>query len=93
MPTISELLRDHVSLEVECVDRAYLNGYVPTLQTSGSLVYFLERHRGELIASPALLGKIGDNLDAAVKTFAQAHHIPVVRFEKKQRKDDVAAAY
>jgi hypothetical protein len=37
MPTIPELLRDHVSLDIECVDRAYLNGYVPTLQTSGAL--------------------------------------------------------
>jgi hypothetical protein len=93
MLTIPELLRDHVSLDIECVDRVYLNGYVPTLQTSGALVYFLERHRGELIASPALLGKIGDTLDAAVKAFAQTHHIPVVRFAAGQRKDDVAAAY
>jgi hypothetical protein len=93
MLTIPELLRDHVSLDIECVDRVYLNGYVPTLQTSGALVYFLERHRGELIASPALLGKIGDILDAEVKAFAQTHHIPVVRFAKGQRKDDVAAAY
>jgi hypothetical protein len=93
MLTIPELLRDHVSLDVECVDRVYLNGYVPTLQTSGALVYFLERHRGGQIASPALLGKIGDALDAAVKAFAQAQHIPVVRFGNGQRKDDVAAAY
>jgi hypothetical protein len=35
MPTISELLRDHMSLGVECVDRVYLNGDVPTMQTSG----------------------------------------------------------
>jgi hypothetical protein len=92
MLTIPELLRDHVSLDVECVDRVYLNGYGPTLQTSGALVYFLERHRGGQIASPALLGKIGDTLDAAVKAFAQAQHIPVVRFANGQRKDDVAAA-
>ena len=43
MPTIPELLRDHVTLDIECVDRVYLNGYVPTMQTSGALVYFLER--------------------------------------------------
>ena len=46
MPTIPELLCDHVSLDIECVDRVYLNGYVPTLQTSGALVYFLEQQRG-----------------------------------------------
>jgi hypothetical protein len=36
MLTIPELLRDHVSLDLECVDRVYLNGYVPTLQSSGA---------------------------------------------------------
>ncbi len=93
MTTIPELLRGHVSLEVECVDRVYLNGYVPTLQTSGALVYFLERHRGELIASPASLGQIGQAFVAAVEAFAREHHVPLVHFQKGQRKDDVVARY
>lgn len=93
MPTIPELLRDHVSLDVECVDRVYLNGYVPTLQTSGALVYFLEQQRGAMIASPAVLGEISHRFVAAVEAFAQAHQIPLVRFQKGQRKEDVAAWY
>jgi len=93
MPTIPELLRDHVSLDIECVDRVYLNGYVPTLQTSGALVYFLERHRGQMIASPALLGEISRGFVANVEAFAQANHIPLVHFQKGQRKDDVAARF
>lgn len=91
--TIRELLRDHVTLEVESVDRVYLNGYVPTLQTSGGLVYFLERHRGNPIASPALLGKITRTFADEMEGFAQANHIPVVHFVPGQRKDDVAARY
>jgi hypothetical protein len=93
MTTIPELLRDHVSLDVECVDRVYLNGYIPTLQTSGALVYFLERHRGEMIASPALLGQIGQAFVACVEALAREQHIPVVHFQKGQRKDDVVARY
>jgi hypothetical protein len=93
MTTIPELLREHVSLAIECVDRVYLNGYVPTLQTSGALVYFLERHRGELIASPAVLGQIGQGFVAAVEAFAREHDVPMVRFQKGQRKDDVVARY
>ena len=46
MVTIGELMRDQVTLEIECLDRLYLNGYVPTLQTSGQLVTFLTQHRG-----------------------------------------------
>jgi len=26
MPTVAELLKDNVTLEVECIDRIYLNG-------------------------------------------------------------------
>jgi len=93
MPTIPELLRDHVTLDMECVDRVYLNGYVPTMQTSGALVYFLERHRGAMIASPALLGEISHRFVTDVEAFAQANHIPIVPFQKRQRKDDIAVQY
>lgn len=91
MPTIPELLRDHVSLDIQCVDRVYLNGYVPTLQTSGAIVYFLEKHRHALIASPALLGTISHDFVAEVEAFAKTNDIPIVHFQKGQRKDDVAA--
>ena len=30
--TVTEVLREHVTLEVECIDRMYLNVYVPMLQ-------------------------------------------------------------
>jgi len=93
MMTIPELLREHVSLDLECVDRVYLNGYIPTLQSSGGLVYFLEHHRGQPIASPVLLGEITQNFVAQVEAFAKRESIPIVHFEKGQRKDDVAAHY
>ena len=93
MRTIPELLKEHVSLEVECIDRVYLNGYIPTLQTSGALIHFLEQHRGEPIGSPALLGQITRTFVAELEAYAQANDIPLVRFEKGQRKDEVAARY
>ncbi len=38
-PTIATSIRDHVPLTIDCIDRLYLNGYVPTLQTSGQLCW------------------------------------------------------
>jgi hypothetical protein len=32
---VNDLLNDHVVLDLECLDRIYLNAYVPNLQTSG----------------------------------------------------------
>jgi hypothetical protein len=92
MPNINDLLRDHVTLEVECLDRIYLNGYVPILQTGGQLVKFMMERLGKPIPSPALLGQITDRFVAAVKQFAGDNNIPVVKFERKQRKDDIANA-
>ena len=41
MANINELLEGHVTLEVESIDRLYLNGYLPSLATGGGLVGFL----------------------------------------------------
>ena len=90
-PNIETILRDHVTLTVDCIDRLYLNGYVPTLQTSGQLCWFLRDHLGNPIPSPALLRPLHDRFVRAVTTFAEAGKIPVVHFERGRRKDDVAA--
>ncbi len=34
--TLNDLLDGHVQLDVECLDRIYLNGYVPNLQVGGA---------------------------------------------------------
>ena len=32
---IASILQDKVSLSIRCLNRLYVNGYVPTLQTPG----------------------------------------------------------
>ena len=90
MPNVAELIRDHVTLEVECVDRLYLNGYIPTLQTPEQLVAFLRRHRGHPIPSPKLLGDISQGYRRRVEQFARQVGAPMIAFTKGQRKDAVA---
>jgi hypothetical protein len=86
---VNDLLDGHVTLDLECPDRIYLNAYVPRLQVSGQVVTFLTEHRGNPIPSPALFNKIGTAFRQAVSTFAEAEGIPVVRFAKGDRKADV----
>lgn len=93
MPTVTQILKGHVTLEVECIDRLYLNGYVPKLQLPGDLIKFLVKHRNHAIPSPALLGKITGTFVESVKRYAREQDIPIVHFEKGQRKDDIAAQY
>jgi len=62
MPTIPELLSGHVTLEVECLDRLYLNGYIGKLATSGGLVTFMREQLGKPIPSPVVLGQVTKKL-------------------------------
>jgi hypothetical protein len=56
--TTAEVLDGHVSLDLECLDRIYLSGYVPNLQVGGQLIQFLAL-RGFPIPSPVVVGRIG----------------------------------
>src|SRR2546425_11740176 len=89
-PNIDTIIRHHVSLSITCLDRLYINGYVPTLQTSGQLCYFLREHLGNPIPSPALFSPLHDRFVGSIKTFAESHRVPIVHFARGERKDDVA---
>ena len=92
-PTMDSILRDHVSLSVSCIDRIYLNGYMPKLQTAGQLCTFLRDHLGYPIPSPALFQPMHDRFVDGVRAFARERNVPVVKFEGGQRKDDIASGY
>jgi hypothetical protein len=49
--TVADVLRDHVTLEVEGIDRMYLNVSVPQWQRELGLVGFLRNPRGHLFAT------------------------------------------
>ena len=91
--TVYDALDGHVVLDIECLDRVYLNAYVPNLQVGGQVVSFLTAHLGNPIPSPAIFQRIGDRWRAAVARFAEREHIPVVRFNKDDRKADVMRPY
>jgi hypothetical protein len=92
-PNIADIIRQHVTLSVSCIDRLYLHAYMPKLQTSGGLCYFLHDHLGNPIPSPALFRPMHDRFIAAVQTFASRYAIPTVEFKSGQRKDDIVADY
>jgi len=89
-PTVKAILDEQVTLSVECLDRLYLNGYVPGLQTGAGLVRFLVQHLKFPVASPALLGQITQGYVRRVEAYIQKHRLPVVHFQKRERKDRIA---
>ena len=55
--SVAEVLKQHVTLEVEGIDRMYLNVYQPRLQTDRGVAAFFRFHRGATFASSALMNR------------------------------------
>jgi hypothetical protein len=55
--SVADILRDHVRLAVEGIDRMYLNVYVPQLQMEQGVVRFFKYHRGQPLPSAALMAR------------------------------------
>ena len=91
--TVSQILGEHVTFELESVDRLYLNLYVPILQRPEGAAYFWIHHRGHRFASSALLAPMTRAFVASIERFARDRGVDLIQFRKGQRKEDVARAY
>lgn len=89
--SVAQVLKEHVTWEVESIDRMYLNVYVPGLQFAQGVASFFRSHRGYTFASSALMDPISKGFIAAIARFTKKGQIPVITFQKGQRKDEVAA--
>jgi hypothetical protein len=86
--SVAEILAKHVTLEVEGIDRMYINAYVRLLQAEGGVVLFFRR-RGYAFASSSLMHEVSKRFIAAIEAFVEEHNIPLLTFEKGRRKDDI----
>jgi hypothetical protein len=91
--TVGEILSGHTTLEVESIDRMYLNVYVPGLQYESGVAAFFRSHRGQLFASSALMAPMSQAFVATIDRFVAEQAVPLVAFEKGQRKDEVMAEH
>jgi len=88
--TAAEVLRHHVLLELEGIDRMYLNVYVPVLQAVEGVLKFIRIHRGDPVASTAMVEPITRRFVESIERYVRDRNIPMVTLEKGQRKDDIA---
>src|SRR3974377_1863843 len=91
--SVAEVLKQHVTLEVEGIDRMYLNVYQSRLQTDPGVAGFLRFPRGQNFASSALMNPMSKSFIAAVDRFVKQEQIPLITFTKGQDKDDVTQEY
>ena len=91
--SVADVLADHVTLEVECIDRMYLNLYQPKLVYPAGVVGFFKGHRGMPFVSSALMDPISKGFVVGIHRFVADRGLDLVHFTKGQRKDDVAKDY
>lgn len=65
--SVADILRDHVTLEAEGIDRMYLNAIVPILQTERGISWFFHECRGHSFASSALMAPMTRDFVKACK--------------------------
>ena len=90
---MADVLGQHVTLEVESIDRMYLNVYQPRLQSDRGVVSFFRFHRGHTSASSALMEPISNAFIADVERFVKHHRVPLITFHKGERKEDLVLPY
>lgn len=91
--TVHELIEGHVTLSIEGLDRIYINGYVPILQTEGGVAYYFAKRFNKKIASPVLMDPMTRQFVASVEKFIKDEQLDRVRFERRQRKDEITQSY
>jgi hypothetical protein len=86
---VAELQQENVVFELECIDRMYLNLYVPQLTSAGGVAAYFRGYKGHRFASTKDAVALSEGFRRQVFDFAGHHDIAIVRFQKGMRKDDV----
>ena len=89
--TVAEVLSKHVVLELESIDRMYMNVIVRRLQILEGALRFIRQQRKAKVLSTTAVEPMTRAFVQAIEQFAKDNQIPMVSFQKGQRKDDVAA--
>src|SRR6516165_4415850 len=89
--TVAEVLGKHVVLELESIDRMYLNVIVGRLQISEGALHFIRHQRKAKVLSTNAVEPMTRSFVASIAQFAMQNQIPMVTIEKGRRKDESAA--
>lgn len=87
-PTLAQLQSEHVVMELECIDRMYLNAYVPQLTTENGIAAFCRGYLGHQFASTKQAAAMTETFVRSIHAFLERERLELVRFKKGQRKDD-----
>lgn len=91
--SVADVIQDHVTLTVDCLDRLYLNVIQSRLQVERGIAYFFQKHRGEHFATAKTMAAVTVPFVEAIEQFARTEGLDLITFGRQQRKDELARQY
>ena len=91
--SVAELQAENVAYQLECIDRMYLNAYVPKLTSAEGVAAYFRFHKGRRFASTKDALDTSEAFRKNILSFVNRRRIPIHRFAKGERKDDVMQGY
>ena len=85
---MSSILKDGVTVDVEGIDRMYLNVYQPMLLSGAGVCTFSIKRHGQPLASSVPMATMIRQFIKDIRGFDNDNGIEVVRFRKGERKND-----
>ena len=79
---VAEILSNHVTFELEAIDRMYLNAYVPSLQTGGGFAFFVKNQLGARVPSTMLVAPMSQHFVEAIERFVATEGIETALVEQ-----------
>lgn len=89
---VSEILRKHVTLEVEGIDRMYLNAVVPILQAGGGFNWFFRECRGQRFAAAAMMAPMTRAFVGSIEAYARSSSRRYVSAAARMRTGDTTTS-
>ena len=85
---LDAMLSEHAALDIEGIDRMYLNVCQPMLQSGGGVCRFFRERHDRPVASTVLMAPLTRKFVHDIRAFIDREGIDRVRFRNGERKDD-----
>ena len=76
--TVADVLHQHVTLELECIDRMYLNVYQPNLQMERKVYHYLRQQHGAGAVSSRYFQSMTQAFVKSIEDFAAREKIALL---------------
>ena len=91
-PSVAELRKEHMVMELESSDRMYLNAYVPQLTTEAGVAGFVRGYLGHRFASTKQVAEMSESFVESIMQFSLDYKIDLVRFQRVSARLSAMAA-